>query len=179
MPRSASPRPERWRGPWVKKRPRNCWCLPRTKKTRSRSRRLGRWPISAIGARWRCSCISLRPTTSQCGVTAAITLQALTGKEFAYAAYDSPNKREAAIAKWTTWVNGDGRTAKLNFPLKPLGIGASYLNGNTLLAFGYTNRVVEYDPSQREVWSYEIPGAWSAEKLPNGDVLIASNQGGR
>jgi HEAT repeat protein len=112
-------------------------------------------------------------------VTAAITLQALTGKEFAYAAYDTPNKREAAIAKWTTWVNEDGRTAKLNFPLKPLGIGASYLNGNTLLAYGYTNRVVEYDPSEREVWNYEIPGAWSAEKLPNGDVLIASNQGNR
>jgi hypothetical protein len=112
-------------------------------------------------------------------VTAAITLQALTGREFAYAAYDTPSKREAAIAKWTAWVNGDGRTAKLNFPLRPLGVGASYLNGNTLLAFGYVNRVVEYDPSGREVWSYEIPGAWSAEKLPNGDVLIASNQGGR
>jgi len=112
-------------------------------------------------------------------VGAALTLQALTGKEFGFAGYDTLAKRTEAIAKWKAWIDREGRTAKLNYPLKPLGAGVSYLNGNTLLAYGYANRVVEYDPSEREVWSFEIPGAWSAEKLANGNVLIASNQGSR
>lgn len=112
-------------------------------------------------------------------VTAAVTLRALTDKDFGYAAYDTPAKRDAAIAKWKTWLAGDGRTAKLNLPLRPLGSGVSYLNGNTLLAYGYVNKVVEYDPADREVWSYEAPGAWSAEKLANGNVLIAVYNGAK
>ena len=112
-------------------------------------------------------------------VTASVTLHALTGKEFGYAAYETPSKREAAIAKWKAWVDREGRTAKLNFPLKPLGAGVSYLGGNTLLAYGYMNKVIEYDPSEREVWSYDAPGAWSAEKLANGNVLIAAYNAGK
>jgi HEAT repeat protein len=106
--------------------------------------------------------------------TAAVTLRALTDQDFAYAAYDTPNKRDAAIAKWKTWLAREGQTAKLNLPLKPLGAGISYLNGNTLLAFGYANKVVEYDSSEQEVWTFDVRGAWSAEKMSNGNVLIAS-----
>jgi hypothetical protein len=112
-------------------------------------------------------------------VMSAVTLRALTDKDFGYAAYDVPSKRDAAIAKWKTWVGSDGKTAKLNLPLKPLGAGVSYLNGNTLLAYGYMNKVIEYDPGDREVWSYDAPGAWSAEKLANGNVLIAVYNGGK
>jgi HEAT repeat protein len=112
-------------------------------------------------------------------VTADVTLRALTGKEFGYPAYETPAKREASIAKWAAWVESEGATAKLDYPLKPFGAGVSYLGGNTLLAFGYANKVVEYDPDEREVWSIDIPGAWSAEKLANGNVLIASNSGNR
>jgi hypothetical protein len=107
-------------------------------------------------------------------VAAALTLRALTDKDFAYTAYDRPANREVAIAKWKTWLTREGRTAKLNLPLKPLAASVGYLNGNTLLAYGYTNRVAEYDPSENEVWSYDAPGAWSAEKTANGNVLIAS-----
>ena len=49
-----------------------------------------------------------------------------------------------------------------------------YLNGNTLLAFGYKNKVVEYDISGKEVWQYKIRGAWSAEKMKNGNVLLTA-----
>ncbi len=109
-------------------------------------------------------------------VTATVTLQALTGKHFGYAAYDTPENRERGIARWKAWVEEEGRTAKLTYPLKPFGAGAnSHLNGNTLLAFGFTVRVAEYDPSEREVWSYDVPGAWSAEKMSSGNVLIASH----
>ncbi len=107
-------------------------------------------------------------------VTAAITLRALTDKDFAFAAYDTPTKRDEAIAKWNAWLAREGQTAKLNLPLKPLGAGVSYLNGNTLLAFGYSNKVVEYDPGEREVWTFDVQGAWSAEKMSSGNVLIAS-----
>ncbi len=107
-------------------------------------------------------------------VTAGLTLRALTDKDFSYAAYDVPSKRDEAITKWKSWVAGEGRTAKLHFPLRPLGGGVSYLNGNTLLAYGYVNKVIEFDPAEREVWSYDAPGAWSAEKLANGNVLIAA-----
>jgi uncharacterized protein YuzE len=47
------------------------------------------------------------------------------------------------------------------------------LNGHTLLAYGYQNRVVELDADGKEVWSATVNGAWSAEKLPNGNVLVA------
>ncbi len=106
--------------------------------------------------------------------TAAVTLRALTDKDFEYTAYDTPAKRDVAIAKWNAWLAREGQMAKLNLPLKPLGAGVSYLNGNTLLAFGYANKVVEYDPSERAVWTFDVRGAWSAEKMSNGNVLIAS-----
>jgi hypothetical protein len=111
--------------------------------------------------------------------TAAVTLRALTDKDFDYAAYDKPAKRDVAIAKWKAWLAREGQAAKLILPLKPLGAGVSHLNGNTLLAFGYTNKVAEYDPSEREVWTFDVPGAWSAEKMPGGNVLIASYTGSK
>jgi outer membrane protein assembly factor BamB len=110
-------------------------------------------------------------------VASALTLKAVTQQDFAYAAYDAADKREAAIDRWKSWLAGDGRTAKLNFPLKPLFAGDGYLKGNMLLAFGFSNRVAEYDPSGREIWSFYAPGAWSAEKMRNGNVLIARHNG--
>ena len=110
---------------------------------------------------------------------ASATLRSLTDQFFGYAAYDGADKRQKAIAAWQTWIEADGQTAKLHFPLKPWGYGVSFLNGNTLLAFGNRHKVVELDPSGKEIWSHNINGAWSAEKMANGNVLIASNSTSR
>ncbi|MCH7728501.1 MAG: HEAT repeat domain-containing protein [Planctomycetes bacterium] len=107
-----------------------------------------------------------------------VTLREFTGKRFAYAAYDKADRRAAAAKKWNEWIDGDGKTAKLSFPLKRRITGGGYLAGNTLLAYGYKNKVVEFDASGKEVWSYaNLQGAWSAEKLANGNVLIAQREG--
>src|SRR5207248_7042263 len=44
-------------------------------------------------------------------VTAAVTLRALTDKDFGYAAYESSFSRNQAISKWEAWLKRDGRTA--------------------------------------------------------------------
>ena len=106
---------------------------------------------------------------------ASSALSSLTKKFLGYAAYDKPEKRTESVTKWREWLAADGKTAELHFPLKPFGYGVSFLNGNTLLACGNRNEVIELDPEGKEVWKYSIPGAWSAEKMANGNVLIASN----
>lgn len=112
----------------------------------------------------------------QVQTAAAVALRQATGQRFSFSAYDDVAKQKAAIAKWKTWLASDGKTAKLNFPLQEYGAGVSYLGGNTLLAFGTHNKVVEYDPSGKEVWSFRTAqNAWSAEKLANGNVLIGIN----
>jgi hypothetical protein len=106
---------------------------------------------------------------------ASSALSSLTKKFHGYAAYDLPEKRKESIDRWRQWLATEGKTAELHFPLKPFGYGVSFLNGNTLLAHGNRNLVVELDPEGKEVWKYTIAGAWSAEKMANGNVLIASN----
>ncbi|MCA9267651.1 MAG: PQQ-binding-like beta-propeller repeat protein, partial [Planctomycetales bacterium] len=102
-------------------------------------------------------------------------LRSLTQQYFGYAAYDVEANRNKAVEKWRNWLAAEGQTAKLSFPLKPFGHGVSFLNGNTLLAFGNRHKVVELDPAGKEIWSYSVTGAWSAEKMASGNVLIASN----
>lgn len=109
----------------------------------------------------------------QMRVSSSAILRELTGKNFEFFAYDAPDKRGVAFEKWKSWLEGDGATAPLKFPLDPLGSDASHLNGNTLLAFGYQNKVIEYDPAGKEVWTYPAGGAWRADKLASGNVLIA------
>ena len=108
--------------------------------------------------------------------SSALALRGLTGKRFGFSAHDKVAKRTEAVAKWTDWIAGDGKTSKLNFPLSPFGIGVSYLGGNTLLAIRGLNKVAEYDTSGKEVWSFDrVRYPWSAEKLANGNVLIAAH----
>lgn len=112
-------------------------------------------------------------------VSASNSLRQLSGKHFGFAAYDTADKRAKVVTKWKEWVEGDGQTAQLTFPLKRFGTGIGYLGGNTLLAYGYRNKVAEYDPDGKEIWSYPAKGAWSAEKMANGNVLISEYNGNR
>lgn len=101
----------------------------------------------------------------------SITLYAFTGKRFGFAAYDDPANRAKSVKKWREWLSGSGKTAELHHPLK-IPYGESYLNGHLLLAYGYRNKVAEFDAAGKEIWTYEAKGAYSAEKLPNGNILI-------
>ena len=112
-------------------------------------------------------------------VSAATALRQLSGKHFGFAAYDTAENRAKIIAQWKAWVDGDGETAKLIFPLKRFDSGRGYLGGNTLLAFGHKGKVAEYDPAGKELWTYSAGSPWSAEKMANGNVLIAELNGNR
>lgn len=115
----------------------------------------------------------------QVRVNAGITLRELTGESFGYAAYESAEKRAESVKKWNEWIAASGETAKLNYPLKHHYGGISYLGGNTLLAFGYSNKVEEIDPSGKVIWSYPCQGPWSAERMANGHTLIAEYSASR
>lgn len=115
----------------------------------------------------------------QVRVSASSALRQFTGQQIAFAAYDKVENRQKSVDQWKQWVETDGKTAKLNFPLKKFGSGIGYLAGNTLLAYGYQNKVAEYTPDGKEIWSYPAQGAWSAEKMANGNVLISEYNGNR
>ncbi len=107
-------------------------------------------------------------------VNSSLALQKLTGQWFGFAAYDKPESRAKVVKRWEEWIAANGETAELKFPLKLADSQTSFLNGNTLLAYGYKNKVVERDPEGKELWSHTANGAWSAEKLASGNVLIAA-----
>jgi len=48
-------------------------------------------------------------------------------------------------------------------------------DGNFLVAHMDMGKVVEYDREGKAVWSVELPSPWDAERLKNGNTLIASN----
>jgi hypothetical protein len=112
-------------------------------------------------------------------VSAATALRQLSGKHLGFAAYDTAEKRAKIVAQWKAWVDGDGKTAKLIVPLKRFDSGRGNLGGNTLLAFGYNNKVAECDPTGKEIWTYAASRPYSAEKMASGNVLIAEFSGNR
>ncbi len=100
-------------------------------------------------------------------------LQIATGLDHGYTGYSKAEMRKVAVEKWNQWLASESSEFKLRFPLEKFNDFDSYLNGHTLLACGYNNKVIELDVSGKEVWSVAASGAWSAEKLENGNVLVA------
>lgn len=101
------------------------------------------------------------------------TLQIATGVDHGFTGYAKDELRQESVDKWKAWLATESGTAELRYPLDRFSEFESYLNGNTLLACGYKNQVIELNPNGEEVWSVEAKGAWSAEKLKNGNVLVA------
>jgi len=48
-------------------------------------------------------------------------------------------------------------------------------SGTFLVAHMDMGKVIEYDPTGKQLWSVDAPGVWSAEPLANGNVLISGN----
>lgn len=83
--------------------------------------------------------------------------------------------REAiAIAQfWQSWVDKEGQSAALRFPVARNFTARGNLQGGMLFSTGSLGKVTITNRAGEKVWDYEMP-AWSAEKLRNGNVLIAS-----
>ncbi|MFT5125119.1 MAG: hypothetical protein ACI9QL_003317 [Candidatus Omnitrophota bacterium] len=95
-------------------------------------------------------------------------LASLAIEPAAYYPYAALEIRRAQMASWQkriddpqAWVQPD------DFP--PL-----FLHKPLLLARGYSGGVIELDPSGQVIWDYNIRGAWNAERMQNGNTLIAS-----
>ena len=129
--------------------------------------------LADLGDR-RCFGVLLKLLSSHNPATresASGVLSDLTAKHYGYLAHATPAERKKAIARWAAWITAEGKTARLHAPLKRRR-GVGKLNGNTLLAFGKKQLVVEYDPAGKEIWRYSAWYARSAEKLANGNVLV-------
>jgi HEAT repeat protein len=149
----------------------------------------------------------------QVRASAVATLRQLTSQRFGFAAYERSEKRTAMIAKWKSWIDSSGGTAKLRFPLKNVErpeIGNTIIsdytqsrvvvlsqagkeireirgysgpwgtvhlaNGHLLVNWYGSSCVVEYDADGKEVWKFQkadVQSPWSAERIPNGNTLIA------
>jgi hypothetical protein len=48
--------------------------------------------------------------------------------------------------------------------------------GTFLVVHMDMGKVCEYDNSGKEIWSYDMPGAWSASRLKNGNTLVVSGR---
>jgi hypothetical protein len=121
----------------------------------------------------KCLLRLLDSADSQVRAESAIILRMLTAKNFGYVAYETTANRQAAIGLWREWMDGEGATSTLHYPLATRLSARGELNGNTLVSTGSKGKVMELDPAGKAVWTYDS-AAWSAEKLLNGNVLVAS-----
>jgi hypothetical protein len=87
-----------------------------------------------------------------------------------YAAYEEAPARKEAMGRWATWVEGEGRTAHLHFPLKRV----RFELGRTLITITGQNKVIELDASGRQVWEKKgLKGPLVSTGLTNGHRLIS------
>lgn len=98
-------------------------------------------------------------------------LRALTGQNFRFTAYGTPAARADVVAKWNTWIETEGQSAKLNHPVQFEG----QQRGRTLFTNYNSGLLVEIDQTGTEVWRKSgISGPWSCQGLENGNRLVTS-----
>jgi len=102
------------------------------------------------------------------------TMRQLTGKRNQYLAYEDPGPREKAIGRWATWIESNGDTAKLHFPLQTANIEL----GHTLITVGGLDKVIVLDANGKQIWEKEgLDHPCGCIGLPNGHRLLLSNNG--
>ncbi len=106
-------------------------------------------------------------------VESARVLRAITGQRFAFVAYDSPEHRNPSVKKWKSWLEENGETVKIHFPI----VDSHLMFGRILYADYRLNKVVEVDMTGQEIWSRDFQGAWNVQGLPNGNRLVSSYTG--
>jgi outer membrane protein assembly factor BamB/HEAT repeat protein len=96
-------------------------------------------------------------------------LRFATGKRFGFAAYGDSEGRRQALEQWSKWVDAEGRTADLQFPLPD----APVMLGRTLVVSYGQSFVREYDSSGKQTWQKQVNNPWACQGLPNGHRLVA------
>lgn len=99
---------------------------------------------------------------------ASARLRSASGKVVAFSPTD-PELRKSGIAEWKAWLESDGMTAKLTYPLPD----SDPMLGRTLVCYYAQGRVVEYDEQYKERASRQVQGVWGGQGLPNGNRLLA------
>jgi hypothetical protein len=104
--------------------------------------------------------------------TANWLLESLTG-EFPDGQL-SNNRDPKEIARfWQDWCDTTGRSAILRFPVARNFSARGNLQGGMLFSTGSLGKISLTNRAGDKIWEYDLP-AWSAEKLRNGNILIAS-----
>ncbi len=100
------------------------------------------------------------------------TLRSLTGQRFQFFAYETEKSRQAAVKKWSDWLESEGATAELSFPL----VDVKLELGRVLISDYQTNQVVEVNEKGEETWKIEISHPWGVQGTSNGHRVIATYQ---
>ena len=100
-------------------------------------------------------------------------LHGLTAQDHQFTPYADLNQRKKSIKQWQEWLADKGSSAELHYPVKFHFSARGNLMGNLLVSTGSTGLVKELDPTGKVLWSYKLQ-SWSAEKLPNGNVITGS-----
>ena len=100
-------------------------------------------------------------------------LRALTGTRFGFVAYDDPPKSSGPAKAWQAWIEREGLTADLTFPIRDAGPRF----GRTLICDRTTNTLVEMDAEGKEIWQTGVSRPYGCHALPNGHRLVASYTG--
>ncbi len=78
-------------------------------------------------------------------------------------------------AKFVTFDKNKKQIASYDIDVRTSGGKVDVLpNGNALITEVYGNRVIEYNPTGKEVWQFECEQPVAAVRLPNGNTLITS-----
>lgn len=104
---------------------------------------------------------------------AAHALRSLTGQRLRFVAYESPDRRSGPAEAWRAWIEREGPTAKLTFPIEDL--GSQF--GRTLLCKRSGNEVAEVDVNGQQTWRVGVQSPYGCHGLPNGHRLVASYSG--
>ncbi len=97
-------------------------------------------------------------------------LRSLTGKRFSFSADGPVFPRLAATSDWMTWIDNQGQTARLTYPIDT----SNVILGRTLMAHYSAGEFVEIDSHGNQTWRQPMNGAFACHGLPNGHRLVAS-----
>jgi outer membrane protein assembly factor BamB/TolA-binding protein len=99
----------------------------------------------------------------------AQALRAFTAQRFSFTSYSSLELQAEAVKAWKTWIETEGLTAKLHFPVDPM----SQLLGRTLICDQTKSRLIELDADGNQIWEQPIVAPYSCQGLSNGHRLVA------
>jgi outer membrane protein assembly factor BamB len=104
-------------------------------------------------------------------IDAIRTLRAATGHSLPFIVYDPPEKRAAQQAAWKAWIDNEGRTTTLKFPLRETVVEL----GRLLVCDQQHGQLIEYDAEGKEIWKREtLAQPWGCQGLENGHRLVCS-----